>query len=128
MSRPVHPLGFQTDDLPMGQLMALFDALTTVSNVICGLRETALFASDGDYTEAGRMLCNLKDQVNGEIDSISKIAEGRAVTSQAEAEFKFDILMSGMIWSGDHPAALVAELARASADLSRQVSANEVRS
>lgn len=129
MSRLGHPLGFQTDDLPMGQLMALFDALTTVSNVLCGLRETPMFATSDDYTEAGRMLGTLKDQVNWEIDSISKIAERRAVTSQGEADAKFDILMSGMVWSGDHPAAIVADLAKLSADLCRQVSAStEVRS
>lgn len=128
-SGPVHPLGFQTDNLPLKQLRALVDTLTTVANVINGLRETPWFASDNDYNEAGRMLNDLREKIECEIGDIRDAVKQRDVATAAEADLKFEILLSGMAHGIDNVTGTVAELVALSADLSRQVSASkELRS
>jgi hypothetical protein len=128
MSRPVHPLGFQTDRLPFAQLRALADALTTVGNVISGLRDMPLFTDGDGHNEAGDMLENLRVNINCEIDDIRVVVEQRPVTAPDDADAKFDIIMSGMLWSGEQTPAIVAKLlATLSADLSWQLLACQER-
>lgn len=121
-SSPVHPLGFEIDNLPMKQLRALEDALSTISTVICGLNEQPMFSSRDDYNEAGHMMQDLRDKFSWEIQNIRELAEKRVVTTPEEAEAKLDILMSSMLWSGEYVHDIVADLAKFSAEMNAQIS------
>ncbi len=117
MSRPIHPLGFKTDDMPLDQLVHLIEALTTIESVTSGLVGTGQFYRDGNYTSAGETLEHFRCHIGCEIDDIREAAKRRRVTSREEAEHKFDILLSEKTFGADTPSATVAELARLVADM-----------
>lgn len=121
MSRPTHPLGFETEGLPLPQLRALADALTTMSNVASGLQEWGVFSDGSGYTEAGRIIEDLRVKIGCEIDDIRDEVAARKVTTREDADAKFDIILASHLWGGEERAAIVASLARASADLDWQL-------
>lgn len=121
MSRPAHPLGFKTEGLPLTQLRALADALTTMSNVASGLQEWGLFSDGSGYTEAGRMVEDLRCKIGCELDDIREEVAARKVTTRDEADAKFDIILAANYWGEEERAAIVARLAKASADLDWQL-------
>ncbi|RWK35474.1 hypothetical protein [Mesorhizobium sp.] len=119
--RPVHPLGLETKNLPIKQLAALADALQTVSSVLSGLREQPRFAGDSTYNEAGRLLEDLHDQINCEIDDVWGEVEARPVVTVEEAEWKFGILLRQFSGGCDNPANAIAEMAKLAAEMDWQV-------
>ncbi|MDG4889291.1 hypothetical protein [Mesorhizobium sp. WSM4887] len=119
--RPVHPLGFETKNLPIEQLAALVDALQTVSDVLGALREQPRFAGDSTYNQAGRLLEDLHDQINCEIDDVWGEVEGRSVATVDEAEWKFGILVRQYSSGCDNPANAIAEMAKLAAEMDWQV-------
>lgn len=124
ISRPVHPLGFKTKDLPFRQLAALVDALETVGAVLGGLREQPRFSGvnliTAPYNEAGVMLEDLHDQINGEIDDIRREVEKRPAITTDEAQSKFGVLIGEFTGGCDDPAFALAQLAKIVADMGCQ--------
>jgi hypothetical protein len=121
MSRPVHPLGFETENLPLTQLRALADALTTICNVASGLQEWSIFTDGDSYTEAGRMIKDLRVKIGFELDAIHAEAKARRVTTRNEADAKFDMILASYYWAGEQRSEVVAKLAQSSADLDWQL-------
>lgn len=121
MSRPVHPLGFKTEGLPLTQLRALADVLTTMSNVAIGMQEWGLFSDGSGYTEAGRMVEDLRCMIGGELNDIRDEVAARKITTREEADAKFDIILASHLWCGEERASIIAKLAKESADLDWQL-------
>jgi hypothetical protein len=54
--------------------------------------------------------------IGSELDAIREEVAARKVTTREEADAKFDIIMAANCWSGEERAAIVARLAKESAD------------
>lgn len=119
--REPHPLGFATEGLPLDQLRSLVDALETITNTLSGMQEWGVFQSSKGMTEVGAILENLRNNIACEVDDIREEVSQRKVCSRAEADAKFDIILSSMTWGGEERAHIVAKLATLSADLDWQL-------
>ena len=123
MTRPAHPLGFVTKNLPFKQLSALVDALTTVVDVVSGLQEQPRFGGENDaYNKAGGILEDLRNNIGCEIDDIREEVHQRPVQTREDRDYKFDLLLGRFMGGGDHPATAVAELATIAAAMDWELS------
>lgn len=112
---------FDTDNLPLQELSAFVDALTTVSSVLSGLQEQPRFSTSDHYTATGGYLEAVRGAIGFEIDSAREAARQRTVTTEDEAGHKFDILIGEKLLGGERPSTTLADLASIVAELDWQI-------
>lgn len=121
MTAPFHPLGLETDGLPLGQALHLVEALRTVLGVLDGLQEQQRFRKDGSCNKAGDIMDWLSSAVAAELATLFDDIKARTVTTREEAENKFQAAVLYAAWGGFTPACHVAELTQLVAEMDIQV-------